>query len=68
MMLEQFPAHATPFQSVKETCRSLGVSQFYLRNGIKDGTVPHIRSGNKILINVPKLLDALNRESEGGTI
>lgn len=63
-MLEQYPNHAAPFQSVKDTCKTTGLSQFYLRNGCKDGTIPYIRSGSKILINVPKLLDMLNKESE----
>jgi hypothetical protein len=37
-----------------------------LRNGCKDGTVPHIKSGKKYLINVPALLRMLNAEEDDG--
>lgn len=48
-----------PFQSIPEACESTGLSQFYLRRGCKDGTVPHVKSGAKYLINVPLLLKML---------
>ncbi len=54
---------STPFMTVKEACNTTGLSMFYLRQGVKEGWCPHIRSGNKILINVPLLLDRLNKES-----
>lgn len=49
----------TPFQRIPEACASTGLSQFYLRNGCKDGTVPHIKSGTTYYINVPALLKQL---------
>lgn len=49
-----------PFQSIKETVKTTGLSAYYLRRGCKDGTVPHIRSGNKYLVNVPALLRLLD--------
>ena len=52
-----------PFLKVKDACRVTGLSQFYLRNGVRDGTIPHIRSGSTIYINVPKLLEQLNKET-----
>lgn len=52
-----------PFQSMNDTVRSVGVSLYYLKQGIKDGTVPHVRSGRKILVNVPMLLQMLDEES-----
>lgn len=48
-----------PFQSIAEACETTGLSQFYLRRGCKDGTVPHVKSGAKYLINVPLLLQKL---------
>ena len=48
-----------PFLKITDCARVTGLSCFYLRNGVKDGTVPHIRSGNKILVNVPALLQKL---------
>ena len=47
------------FQSIKQTCESIGLSQHYLRTGCKNGTIPHTRSGNKYYINVPLLLKQL---------
>ena len=55
---------SAPFLSVKDTATVTGLSQFFLRKGCKDGTIPHIRNGNNILVNVPLLIERLNRESE----
>ena len=30
-----------------------GLSAYFLRHGIKDGTVPYIMTGRKYLINMP---------------
>ncbi len=49
----------TPFQKIPEACASTGLSQFFLRKGCKEGTVPHVRSGRTYLINVPELLRQL---------
>ena len=55
-----------PFMSIKEACAATGLSTCFLRNGVKTGTVPAIRSGAKYLINVPLLMKRLNTESEAG--
>lgn len=52
-----------PFMTLKETCAYTGLSVYQLRNGVKDGSVPHIKTGNKYLVNVPLFLEKLNRES-----
>lgn len=52
--------HNPPFQSIKDACATTGLSQFYLRTGIKNGTIDYVRSGQKYLINVPSLLRKLN--------
>jgi hypothetical protein len=49
----------TPFQTINEAVKTTGLSAYYLRNGCKDGTVPHVMSGNKYLVNVPLLLKKL---------
>lgn len=49
----------TPFQKIREACVTTGLSQFYLRNGCKDGSIPHIKSGGVYYINVPALLKKL---------
>ena len=48
-----------PFQKIPEACGTTGLSQYYLRKGCKDGTVPHIKSGSTYYINIPKLLKQL---------
>lgn len=53
----------TPFMKIKDACAVTGLSQYFLRSGCKDGSVPCIRSGTVYLINVPMLIEKLNRES-----
>lgn len=53
-----------PFQGVTETSRITGASTGFLYEGAKSGRFPHIRSGNRILFNVPALLEQLDRESK----
>ena len=36
----------------------------YLRNGCKDGSVPHIKSGTVYLVNIPALLRKLGVEND----
>ena len=49
----------TPFQKIREACATTGLSQFYLRSGCKDGSIPHIKSGGTYYINIPALLKKL---------
>ena len=55
---------ATPFMKIVAASRATGLSQFYLRQGCKDGSIPHIKSGTVYLVNVNKLLRQL--DAEGG--
>ena len=57
---EDFRFNSRPFQSIEETVKTTGLSAYFLRRGIHEGTVPYIKSGTKYLINVPRLLDALD--------
>ena len=49
----------TPFQKIPEACKTTGLSQYYLRKGCKDGTIPHIKSGPTYYINVQKKMKKL---------
>ena len=49
-----------PFQRIQDACRITGLSQYYLRRGCIDDTIPHIKSGTTYMINIPKLLKKLN--------
>ena len=56
---------STPFMKIGAASKATGLSQYYLRQGCKDGTIPHIKSGTVYLVNVTKLLRQL--DAEGGT-
>lgn len=51
------------FQPIKEVVKTIGLSEWYLRQALKAGTLPHIRSGSKIFVNVPLLLAELDKQS-----
>lgn len=55
-----------PFQKIKDACKTTGLSQYYLRKGCKDGTVPHIVSGYIYYVNVPALMEKLAGEGKCG--
>ena len=53
----------TPFMKINDACRTTGLSKFYLRKGCKEGTIPHIKSGDTYYINIQALLKKLDSES-----
>lgn len=48
-----------PFVSIKDAATISGLSQNYLRQGVKAGTVPAVFCGRFIKINMPLLLQQL---------
>lgn len=63
MKAERFET-ATPFQKIPAASRATGLSQYFLRRGCRDGSIPHIMSGTVYLVNVPALLRKFN--ADGG--
>ena len=53
-----------PYQTIPAASKITGFSQYFLRNGIKDGSIPHVKCGVKFLVNVPLLMEQMNRQSE----
>ena len=53
-----------PFQKIPEACMTTGLSQYYLRKGCKNGSIPHIRSGPTYYINIPELMRKLSSEGD----
>lgn len=49
------------YQSIKDTVKTSGLSEFYLRKLLKVGKLPHIKSGNKVFVNVPQLVERLEK-------
>lgn len=43
------------FLSIRDAATVTGLSQFFLRNGCRDGSVPCIMSGRKYLVDVHAL-------------
>ncbi len=53
----------TPFMKINDACRATGLSRFYLRKGCKEGTIPHIKSGDTYYINIAALMKKLGVEN-----
>lgn len=55
------------FQKIPEACRTTGLSQYYLRKGCKEGTIPYTRTtpDGPYYINVPALLKQLGVPLQG---
>ena len=58
------PEVLKPFATIREACNITGLSQHFLRDGVKAGTIPHIMSGNTYMINIPLLLQQLDNMSK----
>lgn len=56
----------TPFMKIREASAATGLSQYYLRQGCRSGSVPFVRSGSTYMINVSKLLRQLG--ADGGEV
>lgn len=48
---------------IKAAAEYLGVTDYFLRKGVKDGTIPFIRSGCKYYIAVDILMDYLRQSN-----
>ena len=52
-----------PFQKITEACKTTDLSRYFLRQGCKNGIVPHIKSGGVYYINVPALVEELGKKA-----
>lgn len=50
--------------SIKSAARYLGVTDYFLRTGVKNGTVPFVRSGCKYYIAVDVLMESLRQQKQ----
>ena len=61
---------AAPFQSIGATSRATGLSQDFIRRGVRAGTIPAIRAGSGSnapwMIDVEAFLAQLHAEAAGG--
>lgn len=58
-----------PFQPPRAAAYLTGLSLQFIRDGCRNGTIPHIRVGTDFRVNMPLFLERLNAESvePGGT-
>lgn len=56
------------FLSIKEAAKITGLSEYYFRQNIKAGKIPHLREGNKIFVNMPRLLEMLDNMTNNSII
>lgn len=59
---EYTPSVNPPFQRIDDAVKTTGLSGYFLRKGCRDGSIPCIRSGRTIYVNVPRLLEQLGAE------
>lgn len=53
------------FVKVSAACEITGLSKWFLRKGCRENTIPHIRSGKIIYIDLERLLEQLRAGSDG---
>ena len=51
------------YQGIPETMKITGLPRALLYENAKTGAFPHIRSGRRILFNVPALLEELEQQA-----
>lgn len=62
--IEHTPSVSPPFQKIDDAVRTTGLSAYFLRRGCRDGSIPCVRSGRTIYINVPGLLQQFSAQND----
>ena len=52
------------FKSIAETSKITGLSQAFLYQGCRNGTIPCIKSGKKYLLNPEKIVEYLDSQAD----
>lgn len=55
-----------PFLKIREAARRSGMSEFFIRRGCRDGTIPCIRSGAVYLVDIQGMIDRLQKQARNG--
>ena len=53
----------TQFVGIREAANITGLSQYFIRNGCRAGTLPYILCGNRYKVNLPALQEQMNEAS-----
>lgn len=54
MNVKKASQEGTPFCSISEAARRTGLSTYFFRQGVKEGSIPYIKSGRSIFVNLAK--------------
>ena len=54
------------FCTIAEATKETGLSQYFIREGVRNGQIPCIKCGNKFMINMRLFLPMLDDMSKGG--
>lgn len=52
------------FQKIRDAAATTGLSQFFLRQGCRDGSVPCVKSGKTYFVDVEALIEKLRSKNE----
>lgn len=63
--IEASKLETPPFGPIRVAARATGKSEFAIRNGVRNGTIPHIMEGSKALVDIPALLAQMHEEAAG---
>ena len=55
-----------PYVTIPAASRITGLSEYRLRRGCKDGTIPHVRSGEIFYVDIPALWDKMDADRQEG--
>ena len=58
------PVQPRPFMTIRDQVAVTGLSEKYVRKLLKDGELPHVMSGSRCLVNVPLLIEMMNKKSQ----
>lgn len=51
------------FQSIRDTVKTVGLSEYCLRKMLKNEQLPHVMNGTKVMVDVPMLFKQLRRRT-----
>ncbi len=57
------PVIEQPFLTIRKCVPITGLSERYLRELLRKGELPHIKSGNRVLVNTRKLLEIMDEKT-----
>ncbi len=56
-----------PLQTIAHASRITGLSQYSIRVGCRNGTIPHVMEGNVYMVHVPLLLKDIETRAKMST-